>query len=162
MGQNPIVAVTAALVLIGAVIFTIRNLVGNDSPPTTYSNWYNMKTDTLYGSDANDVAPVTLPSGAEAVKAAVFANGSCDDTKKRFIGYLSKFTAETKVKFEEAQQQDPIDPMRMKAISDEGQMIKRPDDADWVEGNSNAGFAILDEYNVPFNTDPKPCPYFLK
>ena len=96
------------------------------------------------------------PSGGEAVRAWIFANGSCDNHADRFIGYLEKFTPEARKELESMQGQ-PIDPAVMVRISEKGRLIKLVDDEDWVLAGSEEGQAILREFDVPPGTDPKPC-----
>lgn len=160
MGQNPVVAVIAAIVLIVAVVLVIRFVAGGEGGPTNLSNWYDIDKKQLYGAPGQDTPPMKAPSGGEGVKARVYANGSCDNKDDRFIGYLEKFSEATKAELRGMK--SPIDHAEMARIANEGKMVKRPEDADWVEGNSDAGLEIQADYKGPPNVDPKPCAFFLK
>ena len=97
MGKNPVVTVMSVIVATVAVIvliFAVTRIINHLRPARAgtqmYVFWYDTGKRKLYPGALADVPPVRLPSGAEGVRAYVFAERDCSDPNDRFIGYLEK------------------------------------------------------------------------
>ena len=96
MGTNPTSAIIAGVVILLCAVWLVYYYTGKGGPAPTEAWWYDMGTDKLYGAPGQPFPPDEAPSGAEAVKAKVYAERDCADPEDRFIVFLWKFTAEGK------------------------------------------------------------------
>ena len=161
MTQNPVVAVIAAIVMIIAVVFVIRHIVGSDAPPENLSFWYDMTSKELYGAPGKLYPPMTAPSGGEGVKARVYTRSTCDKASDRYIGYLVRFTPEAIAAMKALK--PPIDPGEANRIALEGQYVKTPDDEDWYLAGTPEAREIMGDprfTGTPGKVD-KPCRIYI-
>ncbi len=139
MGKNPVVAIIAVIILIVAIVLIAKNMSGDSGGVQRSGDgfWYDTGSKKLFGASSIEMPPIKAPSGSEGVLAYVFAKGSCDNASDRSIVYLEKYP-----------DRDAI----MKAASIEDRMpllakrlVRRENDADWVEASSEEGAAIIAE-----------------
>jgi len=154
MGKNSVVAIIAVIILIAAIVLIARNMSGGFGSGETFGHvfWYDTGSKELYGAPAA-LPPITAPSGSEGVTAYVFAKGSCDNAGDRFIVYLEKYPDK------EAVMNAPT--MVERAPLMEQRLIRREDDADWVEASSDEGVAILAEADAA-GQNGVACPEYRK
>ena len=145
MGRNPVVAATAVVVLVFAMIFIVRHFMDSGLPQPGQANWYDMSTGKFYGGFkvGEALPPVTLPSGSEGVIAAVFARGSCDNAADRFVGFLYKYTDEGKAMIIKGRAAVPMDLGALQDAAMNERFIKRLDDDRWVVAGSDEGMEII-------------------
>lgn len=137
-----------AILALAAGILLSRSAGSRRAPAQTW--FLDLQADTLIASDSL-TSPVTLPSGAQAVRAHVYSCGSCDDPDQRMIVYVEKTL--------------PVDA----SVSDEPRPIGAPppdsgvrisDDrgATWHSTQSLHGQSILTQAE-PQNACPDPLTY---
>ena len=160
MGENPIVAVVATLVIVVSIVLMARRCVSNGSVKPTALNFYDVGAGKLYAEkDASTIAPVVAPSGEEGVRAWVYSCTSCADKSSRFISYLEKYTEQGKAALERASRTANI-AARLMAMSDN--VVRHPTDTAWVTSPTPEGHAIRSEADR--RCDPaaaKLCPRYL-
>ena len=140
MGKNPVVAVVAVIILIVAIVLIAKSMSGGAGGVPGGAGdvfWYDTGSKTLYGAPQDDLPPIKAPSGSDGVIAHVFAKGSCDNASDRFIVYLQKFpNKEAILNANSIETRGPL----LAAM-----LIRRENDADWVEAGSEEGAAIFAE-----------------
>ena len=137
MGKNPVVAIIAVIILIVAIVMIARSMSGG-SGSADYGElfWYDTGSKQLYAGP-HEMPPIKAPSGSEGVQAYVFAKSSCDNASDRFIVYLEKFP--NKKAIMNASGMEERNALMAKRL------IRRENDAEWVEANSDEGAAITAE-----------------
>ena len=126
MTPKLVVWVNAALLVIIAAVLVITHAVGSAEPPVTLAWWYDMGTGELYGASGQGLPPEVAPSGAEAVKAVVYAEKDCADPTDRFIVYLWKFTPQGKQRI----LKPATEPGCFLSLPE--MLVKTPDEDEWV------------------------------
>ena len=123
----------------GFIAMRIWSMLNPPPPPEdiVMGYFYDQATKELYEMPADTPAPMERPSGPfegepAGVKAHVFACGQCADKSNRFVGFLEK-------PLPEADRPGADDPRS------EVFLMKRPDDAKWVESDSPQASAIMRE-----------------
>ena len=138
MGKNSVVAIIAVIILIVAIVMIARSMSGGSGSAPAMGDifWYDTGSKELYAGP-HEMPPLKAPSGSEGVQAHVFAKGSCDNAGDRFIVYLEKYPDK------EAVMNAPTMAERMPLM--EQRLVRRENDAEWVEAGSPDGVAILAE-----------------
>ena len=94
MRRNPVTGIVASVVTLLCVVWLFFYYTRPPEFPPYESWYYDMGTNELYGAPGQGFPPKEAPSGAEGVKAKVYAVNDCSDPKDRFIAYIWKFTPE--------------------------------------------------------------------
>jgi len=103
--QNIVVIVAVVIIAVSGLFIAMRCDGGGGR--TNYTNkayYYDTVTEELFVDEGDQLAPITSPDGNPAVRAHIFACGSCDDDDARFVAFYAKYTDEAKQKIEQAQQ----------------------------------------------------------
>lgn len=122
----------AAALLVAAVVIFFNN---SNSTRRDVVNAYflNLETDALIVSDSL-TSPVTLNSGAEAVRAHVFSCSQCDNEDQRTLAYVEK-----RIPIDATSDGDPPD-IGLRLSDDRGKT--------WHAMDTQAGQAILARTDV--------------
>jgi hypothetical protein len=80
----------AVVIIVFAWMRTYRTIV----PAKAGDYYYDLSTGDLFVAAGGPTGVVDSPAGNEAVKAAVYACGDCNDETNRFVAYLEKATPE--------------------------------------------------------------------
>jgi len=151
MNNNPaVITIGAVVVLVICLGFIIRTIMGGSSSAGGVVDvyFYDMNTGELFNAASNEFPPIQSPTDEgdqlSGVKAHVYSCGDCGDKSSRFIGYLERYTPEAKAKMEAARDSEqPI--MEEVYEMNQGREIKRPDDAQWINDNSEEAMMLRDE-----------------
>ena len=143
MGNNPAVAIIAAIVLIVAVVWiasSVFNIGGGGGGPSDDTFFYDTQTKKLFGALPTEVAPIEAPSGAEGVLAYVFKKkgGDCKNADDRFIAYLWRHPDPEAVKA-------AVGAIERGLIMNQAD-VRREDESDWVPRDSAEGDEIIREF----------------
>lgn len=132
-----IVAVVILLVAGVALFLQFR------TPPAPLAGlWY-------YDEDAKklvvvpDAIPPTSFKGADAVRAYVLGCGDCKDESKLTVKYIEKFTPDAVGKLKGMGITTYAMLASEPSATQEGRLVKKPTDTEWVESSSDQGQAIL-------------------
>jgi hypothetical protein len=155
MGQNPIVALGAGVLLIVALIWIVMNVfdinIGGPEGASDDVFWYDEGESELYGALPNQYGPIVAPSGGDGVRAYVFTNSTCEDD--RYIGYLEKYSDPEKMK--------GASDMITRALLEQARLLRRPDSQEWVfAGESEEGQQIQADYPNPMGSK-NACPQYM-
>ena len=122
---------------LGFLAMRIWSMLNPPPPPEdiVMGYFYDLNTETLFVAPADTEIPVARESGdfegePAGVRAHVFACGQCSNEPARFIGFLEK----------------PLPPEKRPPPDDprsEVTLLKRPEDAKWVESDSAAAAKII-------------------
>src|ERR1043166_9257105 len=141
-------AVLLALVALGICGFIIFRETHHSEPPPPRRAWYyDLNTRRLFSGGLGLLPPIDAPSGPLAdgrpagVRAYVFGCKSCRESE-RFIAYLETYTEQARAQDWSMQQSSPPRP-DASFQPGQGILVKRPDDASWVERNSPEGQQII-------------------
>jgi hypothetical protein len=171
-------AVAAVLILVGAVLIITRarNPTPEPSPKLYFYDLGPSSADPLdrtFVLEASEVPPVKPPSGyvtpagsPGGVRAYVFACGDCNDSARRFIGFLETYTPAAKAALLEQGKQVQADPKaamsRPTPVINLGHLVGTPDGSRWAPFDSGEGLALrrgiearcTDESQPLVNCDP--------
>ena len=160
--QRLLVGWIAGVVLLVAVVCIFRQFhFFMRSPPQHLTWYYDLNTGQLFADTPNQITPVRAPSAPvpipagmnpddllDGVLAYVYACKSCEESG-RVIAYLETYTAEAHNKLQEFARFSPgVElPPELQALKkgEQGVLVKRPKDDQWVDRNSAAGQKIVRE-----------------
>ena len=125
--------------------------------------FYDLGRNELIVLPATTPWPTVLPSGAEAVRARVFACGSCDKAEDRFIGYLERMPDDTLALVRELQEKeqrktlDEKESRRLKVLlSEAAPLIRGPEGGPWIPFESDEARDIINAYTNKCPPDKRP------
>lgn len=141
LDRSQLIRIGAAVIVlaIAAVIFTSGGRPADRAAAAMY--FINLDTDELVAAPGS-VSPIALPSGAQGVRAVVYACGSCADETKRTVAYVEKTEPVAAL---------PADrpPMPGDPTPDDGIRVSDDRGQTWHPAQSPEGLAILNK------ADPK-------
>jgi hypothetical protein len=152
--DKPWAGITLVVALL-AVAIVIR---ARSSAPKPGSRYYYDLTERrlVTHQPGEELPPVTLPSGNQAVMAHVFACGGCD-SDGRFIGYLARYSDAFKQAMTQPQEASNQNPQ---AIVVDQMIALEPQDGwepQWVSMSSDAGHKIIDAPRQRCDARPTEC-----
>ena len=159
MGKNPVVAVIAVIILIVAVVLIVRGMSDPSRGPVGQGTWYDTGSGEVYGGPNGVLPPAPAPSGKDGVMAAVYSTSTCENKADRYIAYLMKYTEEGKPLVKAAQDDKPIDTVKMTSLMGEHRLVRRENDTEWVAFGTEEGQAILAEVK---QTGGRMCPKHIE
>lgn len=126
--REPRFAVSAAVAGVGFLIVMAIyvSLPQRVRPSERLAYYYDLRTQELFVDSAVQTPPILSPTDGEqdqapsGVRAHVFGCGDSSDPSNRYIGFLE-------------------------TSGDQGVLVRRVTDEDWVKMKSEAGFAIIHE-----------------
>lgn len=154
--NSPVVMVVAVVVLAAAIGFIWFSMQKPTYEPQPVY-FYDLGSGELFEGMSNDVPPIASASGADqGVRAHVYSCGSCADPSQRFIAYLETYSADAKAAMSgEATDDLMMDP----SVMDEGHLVKRVDDEEWVSSMSEEGMMVMETIAEECGemVQPTPC-----
>jgi len=95
--KNNAAATAVAVVLLAVAIGNLVYRYGGRQRVKADVFLYELNSGTLFPGALNELPPIPMPDGGQAVLAHVFSCGDCADVDSRFVGYLEKYTEPGKV-----------------------------------------------------------------
>ncbi len=134
--KNPLVGYGVGAACIGiAIAYSFTG--GEAEQLTEYEWWYDLDSKSFFQGPVGDLPPIASKSGPDkGLKAYLYTCSSCDDKASRFVGYLEMYTPEAKAVRSDRARED---------VFMAGQLIRKPDDAQWVPLRSEQGKALMNE-----------------
>lgn len=172
--NSAVVTILAVVVLVISLGVIIMNSSGRSGARIVDMYYYDMNSGKLFVGKSDQLAPIDAPSGPYrdqpgGVRAYVFACGECPDnidgatladlqSNGAFVGWMEMYTPEAKAALTQQQEGPPAD-MAFYEAFERGQLVKRPEDEQWVQAQSEPGFRITEQITTkcPSGEMPQPC-----
>lgn len=136
--------ILAAVLVIIAIALAWRQIVPSQPAPVrTPKYFYDLDSEMLLIDTNDNVPPFATPSGSVAVAAHVYTCTACTEDEQ-FIAYLTQYDDAT----HDALAAMPLEERThggadVQQLMQQGQLIRRLDDDQWVALDSEAGMTIL-------------------
>jgi hypothetical protein len=157
INQNQNIALIVAVVIIAVSgLFIAMRCEGGgggraELPREVY--YYDTVTEELFVEEGNQLAPITSPEGNPAVRAHVFACGSCKDQAERFVAFYEKYTDQGKRKLQQTEKTGAGGHRYEMAELEEGDLLYSFDAKSWWPADPDAPESMSDKIRSRLTCD---------
>jgi len=135
--------------------------------PSVQMVWfYDLNRQSLFAAPDDQLPPIKAPSQGKketelkGVRAYAFYYNDQEDKTKEFVGYLENYTKEARQAHEKLTSAQGNERAVLLGRINEGRLVRRLEDAEWVAAHSPKGLKVMREAMKP-NEDgilPRPWP----
>ena len=143
LNQNPGITtgVTAGIIVVALALVIWQASGGGESVSSSSKIYYSDDDGkTFFADEVRKITPFDH-GGKEAVRAYVY---TCDGGKTKFVGYLSRYTADFRARMEKAKGAPGGEAAMMEDAAIGGMEYKKPGDAKWARQMTPEAQRIFD------------------